>query len=49
MEYCVGIYIQCVVEADSADEAQDVAMEQATCGIDDVDFTAIQSVVEVEE
>lgn len=49
MKYCVGVYLQCVVEADSADEAMDEAMEQATTFVDDVDYVEAKEVCLVEE
>lgn len=49
MKYCVGVYLQCVVEADSADEAMDEAIEQATEFIDDIDYVEARDVYKVYE
>lgn len=49
MKYCVGVYLQCVVEADSADEAMDEAVEQATTFVDDYDYAEARDVCIVKE
>lgn len=49
MKYCVGVYLQCVVEADSADEAMDEAMDEVTTFVDDVDYVEARDVCLVEE
>lgn len=49
MKYCVGVYLQCVVEADSVDEAMDEAIEQATEFVDDIDYVEARGVCLVEE
>lgn len=45
MKYCVGVYLQCVVEADSANEA----MDEVTTFVDDVDYVEAREVCLVEE
>ena len=49
MKYCVGVYLQCVVEANSADEAMNEAMEQVTTFVDDVDYVEARDVFKVYE
>lgn len=49
MKYCVEVCLQCVVEADSFNEAMNEAMEQATTFVDDVDYVEAREVCLVEE
>lgn len=49
MKYCVEVCLQCVVEADSANEAADEAKEQATAFVDDIDYVEVREVYVVEE
>ncbi len=49
MKYCVKVCLQCIVEADSVDEAVNEAMEQATTFVDDVDYVEAREVCLVEE
>ena len=49
MKYCVEVCLQCVVEADSVNEAVNEAMEQATTFVDDVDYVEAREVCLVEE
>ena len=49
MKYCVEVCLQCIVEADSVNEAVNEAMEQATTFVDDVDYVEAREVCLVEE
>ena len=49
MKYCVEVCLQCVVEADSFNEAMNEAMEQATTFVDDIDYVEAREVYLVEE
>ena len=49
MKYCVEVCLQCVVEADSFNEAMNEAMEQATTFVDDIDYVEARGVYLVEE
>lgn len=49
MKYCVEVCLQCVVEADSANEAADEAREQATTFVDDIDYVEVREVCLVDD
>ena len=49
MKYCVGVYLECVVEADSVNEAADEAKEQATTFFDDINYVEAREVYLVDD